>query len=1067
MLTNVRESKMRTVRVVLTIGWLLLIVSLFWDPLTPQLTQPTNVASPFHLQGKAVLVQGEALAEAPYAMTNRIWWTMIIPLLPLFFMVAGHEAWRRICPLSFVSQIPRYLGLNRRRAVLVRKTGQIEKKLALVSKDGWWRKNVWYIQFGLLFLALNARILFVNSDRTALGLFFVGVIVAALTVGYLWGGKTWCNYICPIAIVQKIYTEPRGLLESQAHITRQSVSQSMCRTSTPEGDRSICVGCTVNCPDIDLERSYWESIEDPALRHVYYGFYGLVVGFYCFYYFYAGNWDYYFSGAWTHEADQLGAVLKPGMFIGGMAIGIPKLLSAPLILASFVAAAVLVGKGLEAAFRYVVKRFSWPLTEPEIISRCLSFSAYLSINTFYLFGGRPNLMLFPNPVLRFVDIAIVALSTLWFFQAIQRNPTRYRREGLASSLMEQLRKLKIDISKYLEGRKLEELKPDEIYVLAKTLPSFSREQRLQAYRNILEEALRTGRADNSASLELLREVRVEIGVTDDEHRQLLQDLGIDGSSALLDPERAATFENFVRVDNYRRVVEPLLVTQMDIGKGIGNATESRELSDTITKYREIYQITEVEHANVIASITGTGGLVFERAQRQLHALAENSALVFGLRCQMLADPHWLAIGELLIATTVRHSSSICSKLFSILLTLGNTEEAKAIAAQIADLTGEDIEAPLAMPVSTSAWVRWDESLDGAMVNILRGAVGGSSTALSLPTSSHFRSVIDRGQQLSANLTRLVFGDDLIVAALALTAISYLDLGMARQFASQLGRHETTGHWLLTEVTDGLLGKVNVTKGTASNQGFAVTVASPNSGNQTLTFDKDYVTVGRSAGNDIVILGQAISPYHLAIGRDGETVEVRKTDPFSVVFLNGRLIEMTGTRIESGARISFVPTPQPGPQLLVEWSQNSIDYSTELHDTVTRLLWLSRATIFREIELGSLIEIASSAEIRRYAQGAWLCKAGDPTHAAFLLQTGTADVVIERGGVEETVGTLGDGSVIGELGVVTGRPRAASVRITSSVARILTIDGDRLRRLMERNSSVSMSMLSVVAGYVKT
>ena len=49
MLSTTPEKNMRLVRVVLAIGWLLIIASLFWDPMTPALTHPDNLASPFHL----------------------------------------------------------------------------------------------------------------------------------------------------------------------------------------------------------------------------------------------------------------------------------------------------------------------------------------------------------------------------------------------------------------------------------------------------------------------------------------------------------------------------------------------------------------------------------------------------------------------------------------------------------------------------------------------------------------------------------------------------------------------------------------------------------------------------------------------------------------------------------------------------------------------------------------------------------------------------------------------------------------------------------------------------------
>lgn len=1067
MLSGIQEKKMRVFRALLTAGWIALIVSLFWDPVTPQLTLPDNLSSPFHLQGKTVVVQGKEMPQTPYHMTSRIFWTMIIPVLPLFFLVAGHEAWRRICPLSFVSQIPRYLGLNRKKSVLIKRTGQIEKQLALVGRDSWWRKNVWYIQFVLLFIALNIRILFVNSDRTSLGLFFIGVIVLALAVGYLWGGKTWCNYICPIAIVQKIYTEPRGLFESQAHMTRLPVTQSMCRTTTPEGERSICVGCTANCPDIDLERSYWESIEDPALRHVYYGFFGLVVGFYAFFFFYSGNWDYFFSGVWTHEPDQLGDLFRPGLYINGEAWGIPKILSSPLILGFFVAAGVVLGKALEYAYRKIVERARLPLTEPEIISRCLSFSAYVSINVFYIFGGRSNLMLLPGPVLRLIDILLVALTTLWFWQAIQRNPMQYRREGLASSLLGQLRKLNVDISKFLEGRKLEELKPDEVYVLAKTLPSFSREQRMQAYRNILEEVLRTGKTDTSASLELLREVRVEVGVSDDEHRQMLQEFGIDGADKLLDPEKAATFENWIRLDNYRRVIEPILLGQLDLGHKLSGPLQDGAVARTVQEYREIYHISEVEHANVIANLTGTGGLLIERAKRQLEMLADDAALVFGLRSQMLADRQWHSIANLLIASTVRRTNLLCAKLFAMLMTLGNTSEARLLATEIAELMGEDIETPLSLPVTSGARVTWVESLDASLVNLLRGSQELECDIVLPLDDSGFHSVIKRGGDLAQNLKRTVATEDPLVGALALTAISYLDLGLARQVASEIERQDAGANRLMMEVIDGLTGKPSIKTVGIPDQAFNITLANFNSIQQVLSFMKDHVTVGRAGDNDIVVLGQVVSPYHLTISRQGNQVQVRKSDHFSGLFVNGVAIEGDAAAIETGARVSFLPANQPGPLLVIEWTEPDANYTIESHDTVTKLLWLSSAKIFQEIDLGSLTEIASEVEIRRYAKDAWLFHAGEAAKDAFLLQAGTAEVLITRDEQTSVVKTYQEGAVFGELGVITGHPRVASTRISSPKARVLTINGERLRRLMERNSTVSMSMLTVVAGYVRS
>ncbi|MGE5098143.1 MAG: 4Fe-4S binding protein, partial [Betaproteobacteria bacterium] len=845
MLSRAREKGLVVVRGLLAAGWIALIASLFWDPVTPQLTRPESVSSPFHLQDKAVVVQGRPLPQEPYAMGNRIFWTMLIPLLPLFFMVAGHEAWRRICPLSFFSQLPRYLRLQRKRPVLDRRSGKVSRQIALVSRDGWARRNAWYIQFGLLFAGLNARLLFVNSDRTALALFLLFVIACAMVVGALYGGKTWCNYVCPVAVVQKIYTQPRGLLESAAHLERRPVSQSMCRAPGKDGDRSICVGCTPSCPDIDLERSHWDTVDDPVRRNVHYMFFGLMLGFYYFYYFYSGNWAYYFSGAWTHERDALAALAGPGLYIGGHAIGLPKYAAAPLVTALFAAAAGLAGRAVESIYVRVRRRWGGPLPESVLRSHTLVFSAYITINTFYLFGGRPNLNLLPAPALQVVDFMIVALSTLWFWQALQRSPMRYRREGLASSLLGQLRALRLDISRFIEDRRLEDLAPDEVYVLAKTLPQFSREQKLTAYRNILEDALRRGRTNSAASLEVLREVRSELGVSDEEHRRLVGELG-DGAEAALDPGQAASYENFLRVDNYRQVLELALIGHLEKGQRLAAILDRPEVRSTIARGREFYRITAAEHESALAQVTGGEGMIFDRARSLVGPLRKLASLRLGLAALAPGDSDEVALRRLLARALRKRIVTLCTREFSALLALGDSAEARWLAGNLASFLGTDLEAALAERVEPSGEVTWEQSLPPLTLMVLRGEhaeAGREPLHRHAPVSYH--EVLDECLDLAGNLAALASDEDPHLQALALAALSCIDAARARDTAVALAARERHPHWFLREVLAGLLRPDGARPDEMRRpNSLSVTLASPSAPARTFLFEKPQVTVGK-------------------------------------------------------------------------------------------------------------------------------------------------------------------------------------------------------------------------------
>jgi hypothetical protein len=1003
---------------------------------------------------------------------------MLVPSLPFFFMVAGHETWRRICPLSFVSQIPRYLGWNRTLKLLSRRSGKVETQLALVAKGGFWQRHVWEIQFGLLFLALNARILFINADRMALGAFLLSVLALAFVTGLLWGGKTWCNYICPVAVVQKIYTEPRGgLFESQANTAGTVLRQSMCRTTTPAGDRSACVGCTVNCPDIDLERSYWENISNARLPYIYYGFFGLILGFYSWYYFYAGNWDYYFSGDWTHDPNQLGRLLQPGVTLGGHVYAIPVILSTPLILGAGVGIGMALGKLCETLYRWAATRARTGLSSEQIANRCMVFSAWLSINTFYLFGGRPNLMMLPAVPLHMVDALIVALTTIWFWRGIDRSPALYRREGLAASLLEQLRQLPVNIGRYLEGRKIDALSPDEIYILAKTLPGFSRDQRMRAYRNILREALRKGAVSPASSLDFMREMRAEVGVTDDEHREALQDLELDGAIGGREAdETPATIEDWFRVESYQRWLEPLLVARFGKGKSLARILEEIDAIKSVDAYRAIYQISQAEHESAVGAVAGRFSLPTEQqARSQLDLLAGIVSLIFGLKRKMLqSGPEsstpsridWPAIGTLMIANARRRASAHYRKLFTLLINAGDSDQARALSARIARLSGADIEEPLAQQVAPGAQTTWAQSLPPSLLDLLRGShpvdrEGNSEIDGTQPLVIGGRPLLGAPDDLASALAGIVVGADTVLGAVALVALSDIDPARAREVAAGLPPQAVSAHDLMAEAVEGLIGGADRPELHPDAEGLTLFILSLPEGRQ-YSFVQDRVSIGSSPANDIVVEGPTIAPRHAVICRAGSEVKVTRADPGATIVVNGTAMGGDGAPIQSGARLQLSPEGAPGPVLVAEWALNAAGVLLEPTGHLRKLLWLSESEIFQTMGLHALANIADLARVWLCGGGTWLCRRGDPSRELLVLTSGAADVFTQRDEGGEPAGQLGRGALIDAVGMIDGTPHRVSVRISSAEAYVLTIDGLQLRGLMEQDSRLSFEIIGAMA-----
>ena len=561
MINKVSEQTIRAIRWVLVISWIVLIVSLFYDPISSYFTEPEHKWSPLSVASGCILFfQGECLQDQPYSLGTTIFWGLIIPAAVMLLLVFGHETWRRICPLSFLSQIPRALGIQRQRKIVNNRTGKVRQELVKGAPNSWLGRNHLYLQFGILFLGLTLRILLINSERLLVGSFLILTILSAITVGYLFAGKSWCHYFCPMAPVQMFYNGPRSLLGSEAHQGQNStITQSTCRIIDPKGkEKSACVSCQSPCLDIDAERAYWEGLNEPGRKLVQYGYLGLVTGFYLYYWLYSGTLDYYYSGVWTHEGNQLAALLNPGFYLNGHIIPIPKIIAAPLTLALFVGLSYFLFQQLERAYKSYRIRMNKPLEQRQIKHIIFSICTFVVFNIYFVFGGRPLVKLFPEIFELALNTLVIIVSSLWLYRTLGRNQKTYLRESLAQGLRRQLEKLPFDFSKYLESRSIKDLNPDEVHIIAQILPSFNREKSLQVYKELLRELLEKGNVNSANSLEVLSKIRQELDIAKEQHFIILNDLGTENPD-LLSPLKPNTLEKQLRLQSYRQALEPQLL----------------------------------------------------------------------------------------------------------------------------------------------------------------------------------------------------------------------------------------------------------------------------------------------------------------------------------------------------------------------------------------------------------------------------------------------------------------------------------------------------------------------------
>ena len=276
-------------------------------------------------------------------------------------------------------------------------------------------------------------------------------------------------------------------------------------------------------------------------------------------------------------------------------------------------------------------------------------ATFLVFNFFFLFAGRPLLQLAPAWLQYLFDMALVATSSLWLVRNWHRNPALYGRENLAERFRRQLQKLGLDVGRFLEGRSLGDLNPDEVYVLARILPGFGNEQRHDAYKGVVRDALAEGYVNAASSLEVLRRMRQELGISDDEHRQLLEELGVEDPT-LLDPERRRSLEDQVRLSGYRRSLERLLRLQGQLGteagggagRGAGDGSGGGEAA-VLAALGSEYSISPLEEAQAREKLSPAEGAA-RRAALLLDRLGELTAAVQALHqpC-LLEQPQLVAL----------------------------------------------------------------------------------------------------------------------------------------------------------------------------------------------------------------------------------------------------------------------------------------------------------------------------------------------------------------------------------------------------------------------------------------
>ena len=135
-----------------------------------------------------------------------------------------------------------------------------------------------------------------------------------------------------------------------------------------------------------------------------------------------------------------------------------------------------------------------------------------------------------------------------------------------------------------------------------------------------------------------------------------------------------------------------------------------------------------------------------------------------------------------------------------------------------------------------------------------------------------------------------------------------------------------------------------------------------------------------------------------------------------------------------------------------------------HDEVS---YLKKTELLRDLDEPTLQEIASKLRKAVYPPNSVIVKEGTLGDALYLIKKGLVEVKKREPslGVDLTLATMGEGACFGEMALLTGKPRSATV-IAAVATEVLVLEKKEFEALLKSNPSISLRLTGILAERVE-
>ncbi len=187
------------------------------------------------------------------------------------------------------------------------------------------------------------------------------------------------------------------------------------------------------------------------------------------------------------------------------------------------------------------------------------------------------------------------------------------------------------------------------------------------------------------------------------------------------------------------------------------------------------------------------------------------------------------------------------------------------------------------------------------------------------------------------------------------------------------------------------------------------------------------------------------------GKKGEPVDV----PLGVGEFFGEMGLISGRRrsatVKAGRGCVLLETPRRSMLKLIA----SVDSVRREIDEVS-LKRAVRSYVAESLSESDLTFLVEGAKVKRFVRGEPLFVEGDPADGLHLIRRGSVTISRNIGGKELVVRYVAAGNYVGEMALMSDKPRSATVR-AASMTETIVLEGRRFTEVLTRNSGMRSGM----------